>query len=676
MIRETNQFPTLFKKYRLRAEFATFSELGMALAEKGLIYENSIFSHWQKGDRSPNRPTIIKLIEIFVERQSINTLGEANGFLESVGEGYLTEKEREKIQFSASGNVPFQVPSQIDNFTGREVLIKRITKEIDLGNILLIHGAAGVGKSALAIKLGHLLKDRYKDGVLWYKIEKDNIMDIFLSIARIFGEDISSINDKQVRATVVRSILTSKNVLLFLDSAELSNDIHLLVPNSQFCTMIITSQKNSLKTPIRYIDIRLEAFTDKEILFLFKEVLKDKYPRNNQESILKIAKTFGNLPLALHILARQLLHSKVPLAQLSKALHQETNKNLYSAIAMSYKKLDNKMQSILLSISIFKGKDFSIKSIAYINGLAISATTEILQNLTDFSLIEHSTKGKYRIHPAIRDFVRDKLDYPRSSYLVLIATIIFIFFTIWWIYLQLFVDKPNIMYQIFATTYCMMAIYGGIYGIHTSFKWGGLKTLLGKATFMFSMGLFMQVFGQVAYAYYAIFKHIVVPYPSVGDLGFFGTIPFYTYGVFLLAKSSGIKLGIQSFRKKIIALIIPGLVLILYYLSFFQNYQYDFSNPIKMFFDIAQPLGNAVYVSAAIITFIFSRTVLDGIMQSKAFLLLVALIIQSIADYIFLYKSSTYYSGNYMDFIYLISYFVMTLALLHLKSLQVKIKNI
>lgn len=95
-----------------------------------------------------------------------------------------------------------------------------------------------------------------------------------------------------------------------------------------------------------------------------------------------------------------------------------------------------------------------------------------------------------------------------------------------------------------------------------------------------------------------------------------------------------------------------------------------------MFFDIAQPLGNAVYVSAAIITFVFSRTVLDGIMQSKAFLLLVALVIQFIADYIFLYKSSTYYSGNYMDFIYLTAYFIMTLALLSLKSLQVKINTV
>lgn len=95
-----------------------------------------------------------------------------------------------------------------------------------------------------------------------------------------------------------------------------------------------------------------------------------------------------------------------------------------------------------------------------------------------------------------------------------------------------------------------------------------------------------------------------------------------------------------------------------------------------MFLDFAYPLGEAIYISIAIITFIFSRDVLDGIMQSKAFLVLVALVVQFLADYIFLYNSSGYYSGSFIDFVYLVSYFVMTLALLNLKSLQVKIRNI
>lgn len=686
MLGTTSKFQTLFRKYRLKAEFSTLSQLGLALAEKGFIYEDSIFSHWQNGTRIPqNRIVLLKLLEIFIERKAIATLQEANEFLSSARQGYLSEKELQKIPIRLRSPI-FQVPKEIINFSGRQDIINRLVHKEDItGEVVLIHGAAGVGKTALAIKLGHLLRDKFKDGVLWYKVEEDNIMDIFLSIAHIFGEEINNINDKQVRATIVRSLLASKNVLLFLDSGELCEDVQLLMPNSQLCTTIVTSQKNSLKTPIQYIDIKVNPFTDKEVLSLFKEVLQERYSRYNRGSILKLAKRVGYLPLALHIIARQLLHAKKPIDQIPSLVSQDDSlfrnmeyedKNLHAAIATSYERLDSKTKSVLVSASVFKGKDFSSESVAYINGFSIPVTIQIFQNLVDLSLLEHSTKNRYRIHPAIREFVRDKLDSPRSSYLILIAVFIFIFFIVWWVFLQLFVDKSNVMYHIFSASYGVMALYGGICGLHASLKWGGLKTLLGKAILMFSLGLFMQEFGQVAYSYFTNFQNIQVPYPSLGDIGYFGTIPLYTYGAWLLAKSSGIKINIQSFKKKIIALIIPLIMLTIAYVLFLQDYKFNFENPIKIFLDFGYSLGEAIYISIAIITFIFSRTILDGIMRSKAFLVLIALVVQFIADYMFLFGQNKFYPGSFIDFVYLVSYFAMTFALLSLKSLQVKIKNV
>lgn len=90
-----DNFGQLFKKYRLRAEFETITAFGEAFAEKGYIYENSIFSHWQKGKRVPSkRALLLSLIEIFVNREAIRSIKEANEFLESAGHGYLTDNER------------------------------------------------------------------------------------------------------------------------------------------------------------------------------------------------------------------------------------------------------------------------------------------------------------------------------------------------------------------------------------------------------------------------------------------------------------------------------------------------------------------------------------------------------------------------------------------------------
>jgi len=103
-------FAELFKKYRLKAEFETVAAFSNALSEKGYHYEDSIFSHWQKGTRVPtNRHLVIKIIEIFVERHAIQTADEANELLSSTKLGYLTEEESKaldiKIQKASTSSI-------------------------------------------------------------------------------------------------------------------------------------------------------------------------------------------------------------------------------------------------------------------------------------------------------------------------------------------------------------------------------------------------------------------------------------------------------------------------------------------------------------------------------------------------------------------------------------------
>lgn len=118
-------FAELFKKYRLRAEFETFSSFGDALSEKGYYYDDSIFSHWQKGTRTPkDRKLLLKILEIFAERDSIKTLDQANEFLSSAGLGYMTEHEL--IHFSLLHQSIFQLPDVLEDFTGREKALEMI----------------------------------------------------------------------------------------------------------------------------------------------------------------------------------------------------------------------------------------------------------------------------------------------------------------------------------------------------------------------------------------------------------------------------------------------------------------------------------------------------------------------------------------------------------------------
>lgn len=416
-------FGELFKKYRLKAEFETFTEFGEALAKKGYYYEESIFSRWQKGTRMPaNRTLILKLIEIFVEREAIQTIDKANEFLGSLGLSYLTDKEIQILQLKKTDNSPFQVPTDIVHFTGRKEIIKKITREITKHSIFLLQGAAGVGKTALAIKLGHQLRNKFPDGVLWYKVDSSNVMDILLSIARLFGEDISTIKDPQVRASIVRTLLEKRKVLLIFDNVTNKHDLYLLLPSTKSCCVIFSSQEVIFTIGQDCRIVNLSPFTENEVVELFDNIFGKEKVKKYKKIILSIGEKLGNLPLALHVAAhivatypKDFSNSlKKYLAQLDvnaidlQSLTYE-DKNFFKAIQIGFDTLEDSTKNVFISLGVFEGKDFSLEAVAAINKQSPEIISHNLRRLHMISFIDQSENGRYRIHPLMKLFARKKM---------------------------------------------------------------------------------------------------------------------------------------------------------------------------------------------------------------------------------------------------------------------------
>lgn len=257
-----------------------------------------------------------------------------------------------------------------------------------------------------------------------------------------------------------------------------------------------------------------------------------------------------------------------------------------------------------------------------------------------------------------------------------VALLIFSLLTIWWVIGLQNPDTPR-FFGDFPSIYAVMALWGGLWGVVIASKWGGFGSVMGKAMLMFALGLFAQVFGQLAYAYLAFYKGIEVPYPSIGDIGYFGSIPLYILGVFYLSQASGAKIGLASSLKKLQAITIPLVMLGVGYYLFLQGYEFDWSDPVKVFLDFGYPFGQAIYVSLAILTYLLSRGVLGGIMKSKILFLIFALIIQFLSDYTFLYQSSrgTWHAGGVNDYMYLVAYLLMALSLIQFEIVLKKLKQ-
>lgn len=258
-----------------------------------------------------------------------------------------------------------------------------------------------------------------------------------------------------------------------------------------------------------------------------------------------------------------------------------------------------------------------------------------------------------------------------------VAIIIFIVLTCWWIILLISGVKETFQNYLFGASYGLMAVWGGIWGLFNAKEWGFLKSIMGRAVFVLSLGLLFEEFGQLVFSYYNLFANVTVPYPSLADIGFFGIIPLYSYGAFLLAKASGIKVSLKSFESKIQAFLIPLVMLSVGYLLFLSDYIVDLSDPLKTFLDFAYPLGDAIYISITILAYSLSRKLLGGIMRPKILFLLFAFVLQFAADFNFLFQSSrgTWLNAGYGDYLYLVAYFAMTLGLLQLNTILIKLKT-
>ncbi len=244
---------------------------------------------------------------------------------------------------------------------------------------------------------------------------------------------------------------------------------------------------------------------------------------------------------------------------------------------------------------------------------------------------------------------------------------LFTFLVVWWVIIQL-VDSDAALFSAdaWADVYQVMAITGGVLGLAASFNWGGTKSLIGKALIAFSVGLLLQAFGQSVYAYYAIFKDVEVPYPSLGDVGFFGSIPFYIYGAYLMARVSGFHVSLKSYRGKILAFLIPSAMLVMSYVMFLRGYDISEVPLIQILLDFGYPFGQAMYVSLVLLVYFTSRNLLGGVLRKPFQILFIAVFIQYLADYFFLYLSSRelWTVGGFNDLMYLTAYFVMTYAIL------------
>ena len=239
---------------------------------------------------------------------------------------------------------------------------------------------------------------------------------------------------------------------------------------------------------------------------------------------------------------------------------------------------------------------------------------------------------------------------------------------IWWATIYLRGLTESIENDAFALIYPLVSLWGGLAGLIMAKQWGGHRSILGRAFGSFALGLLGQAFGQICYQYYIYVFKVEVPYPSIGDFGFFSTGIFYAYGALQLMKATGVRFSLKTYGGRAIAIIIPVLWALSSYYFFLKGYEFDWTQPITIVLDLISPIIDGVYLSLAILTYLLSRKFLGGLMRMPVLVLLFAILSEAISDYTYIYlatyKQDALYQASVNDFMYFVTYTLMALSLM------------
>jgi len=215
----------------------------------------------------------------------------------------------------------------------------------------------------------------------------------------------------------------------------------------------------------------------------------------------------------------------------------------------------------------------------------------------------------------------------------------------------------------------VVALFGGIFGLYNSKKWGSLRSSVGKSLFFISLGLLFWSLGTFIFGYYNIFLSIEAPYPSLADASYIISWPLWVIGMFYFIKATGAKFQLKKRIGRIIIFVIPIIVMVLsYYVLIIvarQGIITDGSGGVlKNFFDIAYPVGDVIILTITVLIYSLSFNYLGGFFKWPIIIIIGGFIFNYIADFIFIYTvtKETFYVGDFGDLFYVIAFFLLGLG--------------
>ncbi|MFB7914587.1 BTAD domain-containing putative transcriptional regulator [Streptomyces sp. NPDC056061] len=304
---------------------------------------------------------------------------------------------------------PPTAPS-VPNFTGREAetaaMTARLTASADDADrhppTILVSGAPGIGKSALAHHVAHLVRDAFPGG------------RPVIRATRPDGEARPPADIAAEASAALRPGGDGGRVLLVLDDVVDADQVRPVLPAvAQAQGAVIVTSRMGLAGLVAthggWVH-RLSVFTGTESYALLVSVLGPERVGAEPDAARRLTELCGHLPLALRILTARLLTRPAlrlgdavdwlgddPLARL--ALTDSPSLSVTAVLDGALNRLDPRLSEVFLRAAAGTGGTFTADDVP-------DVTEAALERLADAGLLEDGPPGPYRIHALLRAHAR------------------------------------------------------------------------------------------------------------------------------------------------------------------------------------------------------------------------------------------------------------------------------
>lgn len=331
-----------------------------------------------------------------------------------------------------------ELPSATARITGRSnelaalAELLRPTQAEGAVFVSAVVGMAGVGKTALAVRAGHMARQRgwFAGGALFVDmhgydevpVQPGQALDSLLRALGVPPEHIPPGTEQ--RAGLYRSILaqTEEQVLLVIDNVSSEAQVRPLLPGAGPHKTLITSRHKLAALDAALVDIaELDDVASTELLDSALRTARpgdDRISRQLGETA-QLAMMCEGLPLALQIIAamlkadpilsvsvlvEELRAEQVRLEKLRYDDGSSRQMSVEAAFRLSYRKLNTATARMFRLLPVNPGTSLSVAAVAALSDLPVSEARPLLSGLVQAHLAEPApgTGSRWRMHDLVR----------------------------------------------------------------------------------------------------------------------------------------------------------------------------------------------------------------------------------------------------------------------------------